>query len=80
MKFIGMGEVRIKFKKEGNYFQKGYFESYNNPDRARHSIPINREKINQLLIEGKLTKQSSDFFEGKLKGLEDVEKEKEVIK
>jgi hypothetical protein len=66
-----MDDVRKRFKAEGVYFQKGYFDAYNNPNRTRQEMPAKKERINQLLIDGKLSKQSSDFFDGQVRALED---------
>ena len=67
--FIQMDDVRKRFKTNNSSFHKGYFDAYNNPKRTAQSMPAKKERINQLLIEGKLDSKTSDFFNGQLLGL-----------
>ena len=69
-RFISMDGVRKEFKKESSQFHKGYFESYNNPQRISKEMSQIKEKINEQLTQGKLTKKTSDFFDGISKGIQ----------
>jgi hypothetical protein len=71
MEFVSMTEVRKKFKKEKSPFHKAYFDAYNNPQRNLESLPINKEKINELLIQGKMTQNIDNYYRGKIQGLKD---------
>ncbi len=71
MEFISMDDVKKKFKKEKTGFHKAYFDAYNNPMRNLETYEINKQKINELIIAGKMTSKIDDFFRGKTKALKD---------
>jgi hypothetical protein len=71
MEFISISEVRKKFKKEKSAFHKSYFDTYNNPQRSLGTYEINKERIDNLIVSGKMTPKLNDFFRGKTQALED---------
>lgn len=74
--FVSMYDVRKTFKNESANFQKGYFEAFNNPMRISKELPNMSARIDSLLVQGKLDKKVSDFYDGLKRGLSDRQRSK----
>ena len=63
--FISMDEARKNNKGKSAMFIKGFFDGYNNPNRAS-------KEVDDFLVSGKVRSASlktTEFFNGKIKGV-----------